>query len=277
MSQNLVIANKDNLVVYVFGGIDLTLATDIQVQFGAESYTLVNDPLIVIVTSATELSLNLSATAEVGKVFSTVTYFDDASLLGTDITSRELGNSDQIVVAIGTQLIIEDGSVVANANSFVTDDEYKAYAKLKGYSIPATQPDREANLANAYDFLNFTYEQRLQGSRVTPQTQTGIMPRNYIYAYGALVANDSIPQDFKNAQMLAAFSINDGVDTNAVKDSANLAGFSVGNGAYSETYQSGSSTPTLAQMPAVSRVLKPYTNAGLSGGGLYRESMGFLG
>ena len=277
MSQNLVIANKDNLVVYVFGGIDLTLATDIQVQFGAESYSLINDPLIVIVTSATELSLNLSATSEVGKVFSTVTYFDGASVLGTDITSRELGNADQIVVAIGTQLIIEDGSVVANANSFVTDDEYKAYAKLKGYSIPATQPDREANLANAYDFLNFTYEQRLQGSRVTPQTQTGIMPRNYIYAYDALVANDSIPQDFKNAQMLAAFSINDGVDTNAVKDSANLAGFSVGSGAYSETYQSGSSTPTLAQMPAVSRVLKPYTNAGLSGGGLYKESMGFLG
>jgi hypothetical protein len=277
MSQNLVIANKDNLVVYVFGGIDLTIATDIQVQFGAESYSLINDPLIVIVTSTTELSLNLSATAEVGKVFSTVTYFDGASVLGTDITSRELGNSDQIVVAIGTQLIIEDGSIVANANSFVTDDEYKAYAKLKGYSIPATQPDREANLANAYDYLNFTYEQQLQGSRVTPQTQTGIMPRNYIYAYGALVANDSIPQDIKNAQMLASFSINDGVDTNAVKDSANLAGFNVGNGAYSETYQSGSSTPTLAQMPAVSRVLKPYTNTGLSGGGLYKESMGFLG
>ena len=277
MSQNLVIANKDNLVVYVFGGIDLTLATDIQVQFGAESYSLINDPLIVIITSATELSLNLSATAEVGKVFSTVTYFDGASVLGTDITSQELGNSDQIVVAIGTQLIIEDGSVVANANSFVTDDEYKAYAKLKGYSVPANQPDREANLANAYDFLNFTYEQQLQGSRVTPQTQTGIMPRNYIYAYGVLVASTSIPQDFKNAQMLASFSISDGVDTNAVKDSANLAGFSVGNGAYSETYQSGSSTPTLAQMPAVSKVLKPYTNAGLSGGGLYKESMGFLG
>ena len=86
MSQNLVIANKDNLVVYVFGGIDLTSATNIQVQFGAESYSLANDPLIVIVTSATELSLNLSATAEVGKVFSTVTYFDGASVLGTDIT-----------------------------------------------------------------------------------------------------------------------------------------------------------------------------------------------
>jgi hypothetical protein len=277
VSQNLVIANKDNLVVYVFGGIDLTSATDIQVQFGAESYSLISDPLIVIVTSATELSLNLSATAEVGKVFSTVTYFDGASVLGTDITSRELGNSDQIVVAIGTQLIIEDGSVVANANSWVTDEEYKAFAKLKGYSIPATQPDREANLANAYDFINFTYEQRLQGYRVTPQVQTGCMPRNYIYAYDLLVDSTSIPQDFKNAQMLASFSINDGVDTNAVKDSADLAEFGVGSGAYYEKYQAGSSTPTLAQMPAVSKVLKPYTKSGLNGGGLYKESMGYLG
>ena len=277
MSQNLVIANKDNLVAYVFGGIDLTLATDIQVQFGAESYSLINDPLIVIVTSATELSLNLSATAEVGKIFSTVTYFDGASVLGTDITSMQLGNSDKIVVAIGSQLIIEDGSVVANANSLTTDAEFLAYAKLKGYSLPATEPDRDALQANAYDFLNFTYEQQLQGYRVTPQVQTGIMPRSNVYAYGVLVANDSIPQDFKNAQMLAAFSINDGVDTNAVKDSADLAGFSVGQGAYSETYQAGSSAPTLAQMPAVSKVLKPYTNAGLNGGGLYRENMGYLG
>jgi hypothetical protein len=103
------------------------------------------------------------------------------------------------------------------------------------------------------------------------------MPRNYVYAYGVLVDNNTIPQDFKNAQMLASFSIADGVDTNAVKDSADLAGFSVGQGAYSETYQTGSSTPTLAQMPAVSKVLKPYTNAGLNGGGLYRENMGYLG
>ena len=90
MSQNLVIANKDNLVVYVFTGVDLTTATDIKVKFGSESYTLLLNPSVVIVTSATELSLNLSATLEVGKVFSTVTYFNALSTLGTDITSREL-------------------------------------------------------------------------------------------------------------------------------------------------------------------------------------------
>ena len=58
MSQNLVIPGADNKVVYVFGGIDLTLATNIQVQFGDESYSLANDPLIVIVTSAIPLQSN---------------------------------------------------------------------------------------------------------------------------------------------------------------------------------------------------------------------------
>lgn len=276
MAQNLVIANKDNLVVYVFGGIDLTLATDIKVQFGAESYSLINDPLIVIATSATELSLNLSATTEVGKVFSTVTYFDGASVLGTDITSRELGNADQIVVAIGTQLIIEDGTVVANANSLVTDEEYKAFAKLKGHTIPATQPDREAQLANAYEFNNLNNEDKLQGYRVSPQVQTGMIPRSGMIAYGESIANTLIPQDFKNAQMLTALAIQSGVDTNAVQTDPDLASFTV-TGVYSETYQSNSQAPTVAKIPAVTRALKPYTKAALNGGGLYRESMGYLG
>lgn len=274
MSQNLVIPNKDNKVVFVFGGIDLAAATDIQVQFGAESYSLLLNPTVVSVDSSTELSLDLSGTAEVGKIFATVTFFDGSSVNGTDITSRELGNSDKIVVAIGTQLIIEDGSVVANANSFVTDDEFKVYADLNNYDVPATQPDREALLARAYDYNNSTYESRIQGYRVNPDVQTGIFPRIGVYAYGQSVSSDVVPNNAKTAQMLAALSINDGADTNAYKDSADLASFNV-QGVYSETYQSGSSTPTIPEMPAVSRQLRPYTKAS-SGGQLYRENMGFL-
>jgi hypothetical protein len=275
--QNLAIPNADNLLVLTFAGAFLSTATDIKVVFGDETYTSLLNPTIVIINSDEQLSLNLSDTAEVGKIFVTIKRFDADSTYGTDITSRELANLDQIVVVVGTQLIIEDGTVVPNANSWVTDAEYKAYAKLKGFLVPATQPDREANLANAYDYINFTYEARLQGFRVTPQVQTGCMPRTYIYAYDLLVANTLIPQDFKNAQMLASFSINSGVDINAVKDSADLAGFSVGQGAYSESYRSDSSNPTIAQMPAVTRVLRPYTKEGLLGGGLYRDDMGYLG
>ena len=63
MAQNLVIPNKDNKVVFVFGGIDLTIATDILVDFGAETYTKLLNPTVVVVESATELSIDLSGTA----------------------------------------------------------------------------------------------------------------------------------------------------------------------------------------------------------------------
>ena len=226
MSQNLVIANKDNLVVFEFGGIDLTLADDIQVKFGSENYTKLLDPLIVIVTSATELSLNLSATAEVGKVFATVTYIDGASVNGTDITSRELGNSDQIIVAIGTQLIIEDGSIVTDANSFATDEEFKTYANLRCMDVPATQPERESLLILAIDYL-FSKEPEMQGCRVS-SLQELPYPRSGVYANCFSVANDSIPKSLKKAQMELALqaSTNELLVNESV---SNLASESIGD------------------------------------------------
>ena len=173
-----------------------------------------------------------------------------------------------------SNLIIENGSGVVNSNSWVTYAEYQVFAAAKGLTISLTELGADAELINAYDFIGFTYEQKLQGYRVKPQIQTGPLPRSNMLAYGVLVGSAVIPQDFKNSQMLAAASISTGVNINAVKDTANLASFSV-PGVYSESYQSGASTPTIAQMPAVSRTLRPYTNAGASGG-LYKESMGYL-
>lgn len=199
MSQNLVIPNKDNKVVFVFGGIDLTQATNLVIQFGSETYSLLSDPLIVQVLSTAELSLDLSQTTEVGKIYATVTYLDGSSVNGTDITSRELGNSDKIVVAIGTQLIIEDGSIVPTANSFVTDDEFKQYADLRNLDIPATQPDREALLILAMDYI-FSEEYKLSGYR-TSENQPLPFPRYGLCANGFYVEDETIPQGVKNAQM----------------------------------------------------------------------------
>ncbi len=204
MSQNLVIPNKDNKVVFVFGGIDLTLATNIVVNFGSETYQL-SDPQ-VSVDSSTDLSLDLSATLEVGKIFATVTYFDGASVNGTDITSRELGNSDKIVVAIGTQLIIEDGSIVDNANSFATDEEFKTYANLRNFDVPATQPDREALLVLAMDYIA-SKESSLQGCRVSID-QDLPYPRTGACAKGFVVPSNAIPKDIKKAQMELALQAN---------------------------------------------------------------------
>ena len=237
MAQNLVIPNKDNKVAFVFTGIDLTQSTNIVVDFGAESYSTTLNPALVVVSSATELSLDLSSTAEVGKVFATVTYIDGASVNGTDITSQELGNSTKIVVAVGTQLIIEDGTIVASANSFATDAEFKLYANIRNFDVPATQPDREALLMLAMDYLQGK-ELEMKGSRVSA-AQELMYPRIGVCTNNFTVAYTDIPSSLKKAQMeLAAQANESSLLVNGT--SQNLASFSV-DGVYSESYHSGGS------------------------------------
>lgn len=207
MSLNLVIPNKDNRVALNFNGVDLTVATDIRVDFGAETYTLLLDPAVVIVDSATQLSLDLSGTSEVGKVFVEVTYFDVGSTNGSEITSRELANLSQIIVAIGSQLIVEDGTIVDDANTFATDEELKTYAALRCLPVPSTQPDREALLVKAMDYL-FRKESSMQGSRVS-QDQELPWPRYGVCARGFSVNSGSIPKDIKRAQMELALQANE--------------------------------------------------------------------
>jgi len=233
--QNLVIPNKDNKVVFVFGGIDLTQSTDIKVQFGSESYSVLLNPTIVVVTSSTELTLDLSSTLEVGKIFATVTYFDGSSVNGSDITSQELGNSDKIVVAIGTQLIIEDGTVVTNANSFATDSELKAYANIRNLDVPATQPDREALLIQAMDYL-FSKESSFKGCRVNADQELPY-PRKGVCYNNFRIDSDEIPSALKKAQIELALQSN---ESSLLKtgDVQNLASFNV-DGVYSESYFSG--------------------------------------
>ena len=207
MSQNLVIPGADNKVRFVFAGVDLTASTDLKITFGAETYTKLLNPAVVFVESATTLALDLNATAEVGKIFATIKYFDGGTTLGEDITSRQLGNSEQIVVSIGTQLIIEDGSIVANANSLANDSELKAWASIRNKSVPATQPDREALLILAMDYIT-SKEDRLKGGRVI-ETQTLPYPRRGLCVNGFDVKRTVIPVNAKQAQLelaILAFS-----------------------------------------------------------------------
>ena len=271
MAQNLVHPNKDNKVVFIFGGVDLTLATNLIITFGAESYQLSDNE--VTVTSATELTLDLSATNEVGKLFATVTYFDAGSVNGTDITSQALGNAEKIVIAIGSQLIIEDGSVVADANSYVTDAEYLAWASLHDYNVQATEADRDSSAAKAYALLVSNFESMLSGSRVSVD-QTGALPRIGMNDGSFDIASGSIPRDFKVAQMMLMTNIGDGATTNSfVAGSTGSSGGALSSfevvGAYKETYQAGTTATSnvLASFPAVNKLLARY---GADSGSLVR-------
>ena len=61
-------------------------------------------------------------------------------------------------------IIIEDGTNVEGANSFVTVEECRAFAEARGLTLPVDDSDVEILLIKAVDYLN-SIENRFQGHR----------------------------------------------------------------------------------------------------------------
>ena len=102
-------------------------------------------------------------------------------------------------------LVIEDGTQVAGANSYVTSTEIEAYADARGVTLTT---DAEILAIKAMDFIE---SQTYLGTKYT-STQALQWPREGVYIDGYEVAVTDIPQELKNAQMAAALSIDSGTD-----------------------------------------------------------------
>lgn len=172
-------------------------------------------------------------------------------------------------------LIVEDGTIVAGADSFLSLAEARSMATNYGLTLPDDDTEAEVVLRQGYLMLNKD-EKTLQGSRISP-IQTGIVPRNDLYINGFLVANNVIPVDVKMAQLNAGDAINAGVSTNSVDTGQKLASFTV-EGVYSETYQDDSKQSTNSTIQGVYNALYPLTKAAAGGSSitLGRECMGYL-
>lgn len=164
-------------------------------------------------------------------------------------------------------LIIENGTGVAGANSYLTEVDAKAVALDYGISLPTDATEAETALRQGYLNIN-TNERLIQGERVY-QIQTGAFPRKRVHANGFLVGDNIIPEDVKLAQIYAASAIASGVDTNAVDNGQKLSSFNV-DGVYSESYQDGSRVKVNSRIQGVYNSLYPYYKMALSGGQNYR-------
>lgn len=169
-------------------------------------------------------------------------------------------------------LIIEDGTGIANADSFVSIADAQVIATNYGLTLPELEADIEILLRKAYEALN-TNELKLQGSR-TYDIQTGIFPRKHVRAFRDELADDSIPNNVKRAQVYMADAINSGMTTNSTNDGTKLDSFSV-DGVYSESYQSSSTTLINPVVQGVTNSLAPYMKSSISGGGLTRNEEGY--
>lgn len=108
-------------------------------------------------------------------------------------------------------LVVEDGSEVAGANSYVTLVEARAFLDARALLPSATVDDTALTLllVKATDYLQ-SKQSKFKGTRVT-STQPLAWPREDAYIYPedeSPFASDEIPQQLKDAQCLAAVEIN---------------------------------------------------------------------
>lgn len=95
-------------------------------------------------------------------------------------------------------LIIEDGSVVAGANSFVTVAEAIAYAEERNEAFPTGEGEVEGLLHHAMDYIA-SFRRSFAGQKVSP-TQGTPYPRVNATVDGEPFPADAIPQELKQAQ-----------------------------------------------------------------------------
>ena len=100
-------------------------------------------------------------------------------------------------------LVIEDGTGIAGANSFVDVPTFRAYAAARGIALPVADADVEILLVKAMDYLSL-YESRLVGVQLDP-AQSLIWPRvAYPAATTAPWWESAVPGALPRAQMALA-------------------------------------------------------------------------
>lgn len=103
-------------------------------------------------------------------------------------------------------LIVEDGTQVANSNTYVSDAEYAAYAAARGATIGSDATAREIELIKSMDYIE-SYRDRFKGSKVS-STQSLQWPRVNVFIDGYSIDSDEIPDELKNAQMETGMILN---------------------------------------------------------------------
>lgn len=97
-------------------------------------------------------------------------------------------------------IIVEDGTGVANANSYVSEAELDSYSSDRGVVIPSTSTAKQQYLILAMDYLS-SFDYQWKGKK-TVDTNPLAWPRKEVSISGLLLADDEIPQALKNAQCL---------------------------------------------------------------------------
>ncbi len=164
-------------------------------------------------------------------------------------------------------LIVEDGSIVTGAESYISVADASTYHSNRGntaWASLSTDAIREQCLRKATDFMRQAYRSRWQGYKVN-EDQALDWPRYGVEVEGYAVDSDIVPTEVKNACAELALKASS-ADLNPDLTQGVL---SEQVGSISVTYDKNS--PQRTRYAAIDAMLAPYLKAG--GGGC---SMGVI-
>jgi hypothetical protein len=104
-------------------------------------------------------------------------------------------------------LIVEDGTGLADAESYLSVADLGEYAELFGRSYTPSSPESEdeAALRRATQWLDGMFRSRFPGARLNGRDQVLEWPRSGAYDQsGELIASNAVPIEIKNATAEAA-------------------------------------------------------------------------
>jgi len=102
-------------------------------------------------------------------------------------------------------IIVEDGSIVANANSYVSEAELSTFASNRGITLTGTAAVLIIQSMDYIESLNY------KGFKLTDD-QSLLWPRTGVIVDGYLISSDEIPQELKDGQMQTCIAIDEGND-----------------------------------------------------------------
>lgn len=108
-------------------------------------------------------------------------------------------------------LTVEDGSIVAGADTYVTLAAYQAYGAARGWTLGADDAADEIHLRRSFDAINRNWTYR---GHLVDEYQVGAWPRD-LWA--------DIPQRIKDAQCELAYLMQNGLDVFATINTSSTA------------------------------------------------------
>jgi hypothetical protein len=180
---------------------------------------------------------------------------EQIDLISLETALREAG---AVLTVPTVNLIIENGTLVANANSYVTLQEIVDYATRRNVSLGANSDVIIRQLIIATDYIDGR-EQAFQGKRVS-STQSLCWPRTDVCLFDEDILDTVIPSRLKRAQMELVLAQAQGVTLLPVGTRANIKRERISNNVEIEFFNS-TATPSL---PMVDKWLQPlYISRGL--------------